>query len=108
MTVIIVSATARSFSEQVIEPSTTCHRHPSESIDNETIRVTVDDTPRFPDPDDPIDTADGWNDTIESGYNLELYNAEGDNIAERGDTVWIIWEYPSGEASKELSTTKQP
>ncbi len=57
------------------ETNVTITHEGGEAIDTETIRVTVDDTPGFPAPESPIDTADGWNETIENGDSLELYNA---------------------------------
>ena len=75
-----------------------------ESLDTETIRVTVDGTEGFPSPENPIDTREWWNKTIPSGDSFELYNAtDSAKIAERGDTVRIIRENSSGGFSNELS-----
>ncbi len=80
-----------------------------DNIDNETVRVTVDGVEGFPNPASPIDTADGWNDTISTGDDLELYNGSEDaEIADRGDTVRIIWEDPSGGESNTLSQREWP
>ena len=66
--------------------------------------MTVDGTEGFSTPENPIDTREGWNETIPSGDSFELYNAtDSGEIAERGDTVRIIRENSSGGFSNELS-----
>lgn len=77
-----------------------------DDLDNDTIRVTLAGDEAYPDTDGDIATSDGWDkDTIETSDAIKIFNETADeDIAERGDTIRIIWEDPSGGESNTLST----
>lgn len=81
-----------------------------ETIDNETIRVTVDGDEAYPDPDGQLAYSGDWDDgSITSGDSIDIHNSStGENIAETGDIVRIIWDDPSGGSSNELSEREWP
>jgi len=76
-----------------------------DDIDSDTIRVTLAGEEAYPDPQGDIDNNGGWDeDTIQTADAINIFNESGGDIAERGDTIRIIWEDPSGGESNTLST----
>jgi len=94
------------------ETNLTISHDGGDNVDSSELRITLDGDEVFPDTDEhpDVDENPGWTDdeTLRTGDEIEFYNSSGEDIAESGDTVRIIWEAPGGGSTNTLSDRNWP
>jgi len=81
-----------------------------EDLDNSTIRITLAGEEAYPDTGETdIANDGGWDDgPIQTGDAIDIFDDDGNDVADQGDTIRIVWEDPSGGESNTLSTRDWP